>query len=188
MAFGLQNVLNLVGVGSVGSTFTTVGAQGAGVPGAETIGPGRLSAPLRLELGFGFGTMVQAMKQMAAEMHQELESTRSELRRGVLEMPQEAADNTAQMRKVIVDQIEALAELNRIVAHHGRGLDVVTAGRPGAQRQEESIAMTATGGRNEVRMRDNGGNSASTLGSTRPHHVVRRASLARCGRSAGCRR
>ena len=58
------------------------------------------------------------MKQMASEMHHELEATRNELRRGVLEMPQEAADNTAQMRKVIVDQIEALAELNRIVAHH----------------------------------------------------------------------
>jgi hypothetical protein len=110
-----------------------------------------------------FGTMVQAMKQMAAEMHQELESTRNELRRGVLEMPQEAADNTAQMRKVIVDQIEALAELNRIVAHHGRGLDVVTAGRASAQRQDEPIVLAAAGGRNELRMRDNGGNSASTL-------------------------
>jgi hypothetical protein len=110
-----------------------------------------------------FGTMVQAMKQMAAEMHQELESTRSELRRGVLEMPQEAADNTAQMRKVIVDQIEALAELNRIVAHHGRGLDVVTSGRASAQRQDEPVVMAAAGGRNELRMRDSSGNSASTL-------------------------
>ena len=73
--------------------------------------------------------MVQGMKQMASEMHHELEATRNELRRGVLEMPQEAAESTAQMRKVIVDQIEALAELNRIVAHHGRGLDVVTTGR-----------------------------------------------------------
>ena len=45
-------------------------------------------------------------------------------------MPQEAAESTAQMRKVIVDQIEALAELNRIVAHHGRGLDVVTQAAP----------------------------------------------------------
>src|SRR4030095_13234839 len=35
---------------------------------------------------------VRAMKQMAAEMHNELEATRNELRRGVLEMPQEAAD------------------------------------------------------------------------------------------------
>jgi hypothetical protein len=94
-------------------------------------------------------------------MHHELEATRNELRRGVLEMPQEAADNTAQMRKVIVDQIEALAELNRIVAHHGRGLDVVTSGRATVQRQEEPVVMAAAGGRNEVRMRDTG--SASTL-------------------------
>jgi hypothetical protein len=107
-----------------------------------------------------FGTMVQAMKQMAAEMHNELEATRNELRRGVLEMPQEAADNTAQMRKVIVDQIEALAELNRIVAHHGRGLDVVTQGRASVQRQEEPL-MAVAGGRNDTRMRDTG--SASTL-------------------------
>ena len=107
-----------------------------------------------------FGAMVQAMKQMASEMHHELEATRNELRRGVLEMPQEAADNTAQMRKVIVDQIEALAELNRIVAHHGRGLDVMTTGRASVQRQEEPVMATA-GGRNDVRMRDTG--SASTL-------------------------
>ncbi len=109
-----------------------------------------------------FSTMVQSMKQMASEMHHELESTRNELRRGVLEMPQEAADNTAQMRKVIVDQIEALAELNRIVAHHGRGLDVVSAGRANAQRQEEPVmAAAAGGGRPDVRARDIG--SASTL-------------------------
>ena len=76
-----------------------------------------------------FAAMVASMKQMAAEMHHELEATRNELRRGVLEMPQEAAESTAQMRKVIVDQIEALAELNRIVARHGRGLDVVSSGR-----------------------------------------------------------
>jgi len=81
----------------------------------------------------------------------------------VLEMPQEAADNTAQMRKVIVDQIEALAELNRIVAHHGRGLDVVTttSGRASVQRQEEPVMAATTNSRNEVRMRDVG--SASTL-------------------------
>jgi hypothetical protein len=107
-----------------------------------------------------FGEMVQAMKQMATEMHNELEATRNELRRGVLEMPQEAADNTAQMRKVIVDQIEALAELNRIVAHHGRGLDVVTSSRAAVQRQDEPV-MAAAPGRNDVRMRDVG--SASTL-------------------------
>jgi hypothetical protein len=50
------------------------------------------------------------------------------------------------MRKVIVDQIEALAELNRIVAQHGRGLDVVGSGRTSVQRQEEPV-MAAAGGR-----------------------------------------
>src|SRR6202040_3215967 len=107
-----------------------------------------------------FATMVQSMKQMASEMHHELESTRSELRRGVLEMPQEAAESTAQMRKVIVDQIEALAELNRIVAHHGRGLDVVTQGRSSSQREEEPM-LAAAGGRGAPRTREGG--SASNL-------------------------
>ena len=90
-----------------------------------------------------FSAMVQAMKQMAVEMHNELEATRNELRRGVLEMPQEAAENTAQMRKVIVDQIEALAELNRIVAHHGRGLDVVSS----EPRQRPAPGRAGDGGR-----------------------------------------
>ena len=109
-----------------------------------------------------FATMVASMKQMASEMHHELEATRNELRRGVLEMPQEAAESTAQMRKVIVDQIEALAELNRIVAHHGRGLDVVTQGRATAQREEEPMMAVAGGSRNAApRAREAG--SASTL-------------------------
>jgi hypothetical protein len=104
-----------------------------------------------------FSDLVTSMKQMTADMQNELESTRTELRRGVLEMPQEAAESTAQMRKVIVDQIEALAELNRIVAHHGRGLDVVAASRANnaaQQRQEEPIlAAVAVGApRSEARI------------------------------------
>jgi hypothetical protein len=83
----------------------------------------------------------------------------------VLEMPQEAAESTSQMRKVIVDQIEALAELNRIVARHGRGLDVVgsNSGRSSVQREEEPMLATA-GGRNDAqrsappRMRDSASN------------------------------
>ena len=70
-----------------------------------------------------FTETLQGMQQMAAEMQRELEATRTELRRGILELPQETAESAAQMRRVIVDQIEALAELNRIVARHGRGLD-----------------------------------------------------------------
>jgi hypothetical protein len=89
---------------------------------------------------------MQGMKQMAAEMQQELETTRTELRRGVLELPQETAESASQMRRVIVDQIEALAELNRIVARHGRALD---AAEP--VRREAEAAYASGGGRAQVR-------------------------------------
>jgi hypothetical protein len=72
-----------------------------------------------------FADIMQTMKQMSLDMQRELENTRQELRRGVLELPEETAESTAQMRRVIVDQMEALAELNRIVARHGRAMDTV---------------------------------------------------------------
>src|SRR4029077_14104632 len=92
-----------------------------------------------------FSESVNGMKQMASEMQRELESTRNELRRGVFELPQETAESAAQMRRVIVDQIEALAELNRIVARHGRNLDAV---EPRRVREETTLAVV--GGRNDL--------------------------------------
>ena len=72
-----------------------------------------------------FADIMQSMKQMSLDMQRELDDTREELRRGVLDLPEETAESTAQMRRVIVDQMEALAELNRIVARHGRAMDTV---------------------------------------------------------------
>jgi hypothetical protein len=72
-----------------------------------------------------FADVMHSMKQMSLDMQRELETTRTELRRGVLELPEETAESMAQMRRVIVDQMEALAELNRIVARHGRAMDTV---------------------------------------------------------------
>ena len=80
-----------------------------------------------------FTETLQGMRQMASEMQREMETTRTELRRGILELPQETADSAAQMRRVIVDQIEALAELNRIVARHGRGMDTSEPARRGQE-------------------------------------------------------
>jgi hypothetical protein len=93
-----------------------------------------------------FTEIMQGMKQMAAEMQKELETTRTELRRGIFELPQETADSAAQMRRVIVDQIEALAELNRIVARHGRSLDTAE-----PVRREAEPAHAAAGGRAPAR-------------------------------------
>ena len=95
-----------------------------------------------------FTETLTGMRQMASEMQREMESTRAELRRGILELPQETADSAAQMRRVIVDQIEALAELNRIVARHGREVEMVEpmVARRAAPVREEAIATSAPRG------------------------------------------
>jgi hypothetical protein len=98
-----------------------------------------------------FTEIMQGLKQMAAEMQQELEATRAELRRGIFELPQETAESAAQMRRVIVDQIEALAELNRIVARHGRSLDTAEPTRPEPTRREPEPAYTGGGARTPPR-------------------------------------
>ena len=70
-----------------------------------------------------FADVLGGLKEMTSEMQHELETTRGELRKCILELPQETAESAAQMRRVVLDQIEALAKLNRIVARHDRGLD-----------------------------------------------------------------
>src|SRR3954451_21797563 len=76
-----------------------------------------------------FAEMLDGLKQMTAEMQQELEGTRAELRKGILELPQETAETASHMRRVIVDQIGALPELTPIVARHGRALAAVEPAR-----------------------------------------------------------
>src|SRR5262245_9304640 len=67
----------------------------------------------------------EQLKEIRSEMRREIEAMRDELRKSILGLPQETAEGAAQMRRVIIDQIEALSELNRIVARHGRNLDIV---------------------------------------------------------------
>jgi hypothetical protein len=110
-----------------------------------------------------FTDVLHGMKHMAAEMQRELESTRGELRRGILELPQETAESAAQMRRVIVDQIEALAELNRIVARHGRGLDAAEPPRRGVARDESILASAST---REAVPRANATGDVGSFGST----------------------
>jgi hypothetical protein len=109
-----------------------------------------------------FAEVLRGMKQMAAEMQQELETTRGDLRRGILELPQETTETTTQMRRVIVEQIEALAELNRIVARHGRALDIVE-----PLRREAEPLYAAGSGRGQVRPMRGDIGSQPQQGSTR---------------------
>jgi flagellar motor protein MotB len=62
-----------------------------------------------------FNETAAAMRATAKEVGSELENTRSELARGVIELPEETKSSAAAMRRVVAEQIEALAELNAIV-------------------------------------------------------------------------
>jgi hypothetical protein len=102
-----------------------------------------------------FAATAREMKQMAVEMQRELEATRTELRRGVFELPQEASESVAQMRRVVIDQIEALAELNRIVVRHSRNVDLLEPTRRAREERSESAARTETSA--QPRTGDTGG-------------------------------
>jgi hypothetical protein len=62
---------------------------------------------------------------MASQVQRELDQTRQELRRGVLDLPQETSETTEAMRRVVSDQIRALKELAALVSDSGATYDVV---------------------------------------------------------------
>ena len=107
-----------------------------------------------------FAEVLDELKQMSSDMRRELEGTRAELRKGILELPQETADTASHMRRVIVDQIEALAELNRIVARHSRSLDAV---QPAAMRIEPAESAPRRALAREEALRANGNPRAESV-------------------------
>jgi hypothetical protein len=122
-----------------------------------------------------FAEIMQTMKQMTSDMQRELDNTRQELRRGVLELPEETAESTAQMRRVIVDQMEALAELNRIVARHGRGMDTVAGSTDAAPTRRSYRDEAAIAGAVSTRPR---ADAAGTQNSPAPRGRVDSPSVA----------
>ncbi|MEP0695950.1 MAG: kinesin, partial [Nitratireductor sp.] len=71
-----------------------------------------------------FADATQEIRGTAGAIRAELEETRSELKRGVLEMPEEAKESTSAIRRAVSEQIAALKELADIVAKSGRMYDV----------------------------------------------------------------
>jgi len=83
-----------------------------------------------------FGETADAMRTTASQVGSELEATRSELQRGMLELPEETKASAAAMRQVVAEQIEALNELNAIVRSQPSTHDV--SGRRAAPPRETS--------------------------------------------------
>ncbi len=91
-----------------------------------------------------FAQAAGELREVAVEVQNALETTRQELKRGVLELPHETQESTNAMRRVVADQIKALSELNEIVSRHARGIDVVEPRQIAAQvayRNEPAAAI-----------------------------------------------
>lgn len=71
-----------------------------------------------------FADATEDMRQTAAAIRSELEDTRAELKKGVIDMPVEAKESTTAIRRAVSEQINALKELSEIVAKSGRMYDV----------------------------------------------------------------
>jgi ABC-type transporter Mla subunit MlaD len=67
-----------------------------------------------------FTEAARELREVADEVQRSLDQTRQELKRGVFELPNETRESAQAMRRVVADQIKALAELNDIVARQGR--------------------------------------------------------------------
>jgi len=72
-----------------------------------------------------FTDAARELREVANEVQHSLDQTRQELKRGVFELPHETRESTAAMRRLVADQIKALAELNDIVGRYARNIDHV---------------------------------------------------------------
>ncbi len=75
------------------------------------------------------------LRTMSGHIRQELDDTRAELRRGVMELPEETQQTAANMRRIVSDQIKALNELSSLVTRSNRSLDIETASQAPAPQQ-----------------------------------------------------
>jgi len=70
-----------------------------------------------------FSETAEAMRAASESVRIELEETRAQMRRGVLELPEETHQSATAMRRVVADQVAALRELSDIVKKSGKMLD-----------------------------------------------------------------
>lgn len=119
-----------------------------------------------------FAKSVEVMRQAAADVQRDLEETREQMRRGVLELPDETRESAEAMRQVVSDQIAALRDLSSIVARSGKAIEL-----PPSQRVS-AIGAPGSFGRTNVR-----GAEAST--ASLPPLSARRPEVTESGRPFG---
>lgn len=72
----------------------------------------------------GFASTATQLRQASQDIMRELEATRAAVQLGGLEIPREARDAAANLKRVVSDQMRALNELGEIVSRSNPALDV----------------------------------------------------------------
>ena len=71
-----------------------------------------------------FQSSAAELRGIAAQVQQDIDAARQEVRRGANELPRETAEQAAALRRVVGDQISALKQLTDIVNKSGQPLDI----------------------------------------------------------------
>ena len=86
-----------------------------------------------------FTQTAQDMRVTAQQVVRDIESARNELRQAIIDLPDETRTNSAAMRKVVADQIEALNALAEVVKRQTTGLDLSGPGIYMPNRKEPAV-------------------------------------------------
>jgi phosphoglycolate phosphatase-like HAD superfamily hydrolase len=71
-----------------------------------------------------FDGATEEIRRSATEIRKELDMTRNELKRGAFDLPEEAKESAAAMRRAVAEQIKALQDISQIVGKSTRQFEV----------------------------------------------------------------
>jgi hypothetical protein len=90
-----------------------------------------------------FSGATEEIRRSAGDIRKELDMTRSELKRGAFDLPEEAKESAAAMRRAVSEQIKALQDISHIVGRSTQHLEVsepATQAQPGPRPAQATIA------------------------------------------------
>src|SRR5690606_21952305 len=79
-----------------------------------------------------FAGATDEIRRSSAEIRQELDSTRAELKRGAFDLPEEAKESAAAMRRAVAEQIKALQDISQLVGRSTQSFEVSQPTQPRA--------------------------------------------------------
>jgi ElaB/YqjD/DUF883 family membrane-anchored ribosome-binding protein len=71
-----------------------------------------------------FSGATEEIRRSAGDIRKELDMTRSELKRGAFDLPEEAKESAAAMRRAVAEQIKALQDISHIVGRSTQQLEI----------------------------------------------------------------